>query len=1375
MEWRRAPAVRFGLPYLLFSLVVTGMTGMTGGEVCLPEGIPEAKRSYVLNATNQQSAIQILSFDWRLPVAISLVTEIIISEVLGYHVAVEEKGIYWFGAIESFGCSSTDCETQHGKTDIVLDVWLSEVAQFFADFQSANRQVVEDLGSMGYEGSESMYVKGSVQEHAEADSGLPLEYYKSYNLSFNKPYTYFDTIWDLNTSEVSACTTQGSDFMNPSKMKNFLDWTGDVEGVMETNGEYSAYCPVPTFWIAPSCRHNYTLCIPSLAHESSLGVQMHRSVALGIPLALAAPLDEGLGTVHEQLIRKHRILYEWYSPEDSFLDLKPSRLILPEHRPEAWAKGDYRTDSVKVYIAKLGSPRLRISAPRVRAFVQKMKLSEEQALQVMSFRTNKFQPWIEAQEGACEWVKANRDIWKTWIPLATDCTAGFGLADLEGMPVRSRAEAVSCEICSAGHFSELYEDAGLTYRCQPCDPGYHQARAGQPNCVPCDPGTYTNESGQASCSPCGRGSFMNLSAATSCFPCGPSEAWTTSRAVVEGGQERWIELEGAISEDLCRCVQGWYLSGNQCEFCAEGASCPGSGALQVLPGFHSSASDPGRLMKCFGNPLRCPGGLPGTCSAGRDPDSIACSSCLSGLQPTAQECVPCTGGDYLAISLLAGLGLLLTGALHILLTMDRMKGSYFDRLLGAALCVSQLITCAQLFSVIEQIQGITWKEPFLSFLQFFGILSLQTLVESVKTVGCVARITSEMEFLIRTLLVPLLFTIGPVFAHLVMVKLHLAQGSGGLVKTFGFLMQLFFISLCSSFVEPFRCNVHPNGLLTMQTAHDVFCNFSDTHLTLCWMSGLICLLPLTFLVLCTWVLLVVLPGKTQAADALFVRACSFLILRFKPGYGGFTIAFLMRNLLFVLGPTMQAASLLVMGSLLAAVGVSVAYLKPWRLELSTQVDVLMNWVLLVVLLAGAMTFDDFTASETDGLMILCTVCGCCLTFAILFAAMYSVVKHIASNFRKKYAFFLSHQKSASSGFARLLKMELKRCGSGYTSFIDADDLTDLSRLFFYVTNDTQTFVLIATPQILERKWCAGELTMAKLAGVDTLLVKFPDFAFPDEDFIRTYKVLVPDISDLVQLGIGIWEVQETFRWLQTVQSYDVGSKLSKQSLAGVVNYLTKEASLVPEGLVTDYTILADPDNPEAVATAHVLGRFMAATIPEKGLSPLVLDVDDDVSRSNSQLILLCTQHCFQSRHIARWMLQARMVPTCQLLPVIGDENFQIAKVYQELSSPLSDLPVDRHAYSIVIKATFLELAIPFICSQASEHDLAIRSRQVVARLFGNLKRLNTKLLIVNGSSIDVQGPSEPQELAPEGDGDDGNSLDMSFQDILESETISRTF
>ena len=578
--------------------------------------------------------------------------------------------------------------------------------------------------------------------------------------------------------------------------------------------------------------------------------------------------------------------------------------------------------------------------------------------------------------------------------------------------------------------------------------------------------------------------------------------------------------------------------------------------------------------------------------------------------------MPCTGGDYLAVSLVGALGLLLPAALHIQLTIsDKISGSYFGRLLGAALCMSQLITCAQLFSVIEQIQGITWREPFVSFLQFFGVLSLQTLLESLKTVGCVARISLEMEFLIRTLVVPLLFTVGPVVAHLVMIKLRLAQRSSDLVKTLGFLMQLFFISLCSSFLEPFRCNVHPNGLLTMQTAHGVVCNFSDTHLTLCWMSGLVCLLPVTFLVLCTWVLLVVLPGRAQAADVNFLRACSFLILRFKPGYETFTIAFLLRNLLFVLTPMMQSASLFVMGNLLAAAAVSVAYFKPWRSDLSSQVDVLVNWVLLVVLLLGSLTVDDFADSETTGLMILCTVCGCCLTFAIVLAAMYSLVKHIASKFRKKYAFFLSHHKIASAGFARLLKMELKRCGSGYTSFIDADDLTDLSRLFSYINNDTQTFVLLATPRVLERKWCAGELTMARLARVDTVLLTFPGFAFPDDQFIRNYTRLVPDIKDLVAYGIGVSEVQETFRWLKTVESCDLDSSISKQSLAGVVKHLAKETSLIPEGPMTDYVILSDPGNMEAVATAYVLARFMISIIPEKGISPRLLSSDDDVSRT----------------------------------------------------------------------------------------------------------------------------------------------------------------
>ena len=205
-------------------------------------------------------------------------------------------------------------------------------------------------------------------------------------------------------------------------------------------------------------------------------------------------------------------------------------------------------------------------------------------------------------------------------------------------------------------------------------------------------------------------------------------------------------------------------------------------------------------------------------------------------------------------------------------------------------------------------------------------------------------------------------------------------------------------------MDPFRCNVHPNDSLTMQTAHDVFCNFSGTHLTLCWMSSLICLLPVSFLVMCTYLLWVILPRRVRVANAAFIRTCSFLVLRFKPGYESFTLAFLLRNVLFVLTPMMHSSiSLFVMGNLLALTAVSVAYFKPWRSDLASVVDVLVSSALLSVLLMGALTVND---SDPKPLMVLCTVCGSLIICALIMGALYSILQHIASKFRKKFAFFL---------------------------------------------------------------------------------------------------------------------------------------------------------------------------------------------------------------------------------------------------------------------------------------------------------------------------------------------------------------------------------
>ena len=77
------------------------------------------------------------------------------------------------------------------------------------------------------------------------------------------------------------------------------------------------------------------------------------------------------------------------------------------------------------------------------------------------------------------------------------------------------------------------------------------------------------------------------------------------------------------------------------------------------------------------------------------PASRACSRAMLG------KCVQCTGGDYAALLTLALVVLLGTAILHIWLALlDRTTGAYHGALLSAALCVNQLITCAQLFRCV---------------------------------------------------------------------------------------------------------------------------------------------------------------------------------------------------------------------------------------------------------------------------------------------------------------------------------------------------------------------------------------------------------------------------------------------------------------------------------------------------------------------------------------------------------------------------------------------------------------------------------------------------------------------------------------------------
>ena len=403
----------------------------------------------------------------------STVAEILISEVLGYHAVVdpETKFSVEDGLVALAGCPSIDCDVKGTRSDILLDTWLTGALPFFEEFQQAQGQAAEDLGSMGYVGGDGLQAKGSVLEAAASD-GVALEYYKSYNLTFHKPQKYFDTLWDLPEEQLLKCNDSFNsvplDSTVSDRMKNYLDWTGDVDGVVEQNGQFAANCPTATFsefWIAPACRQNYTKCIPVLMlGPGAMPSYTQWAVAYGLPLALThAP---GFGDM-VQLVRNKRLLYYWFYPDETFLDLKQSRITLPPHSQAACLKGDFRTASSDVKIAKVVSSHLRTSAPRVRMFVKRLSLEAGQLLQLLegsTFEASIEDRWIVVRQSACQWIK-NNDVWKKWMPVATDCTLGPGLADAQGLPVMSLAESVDCQICPASRFSEPFlRDGGQTYR-----------------------------------------------------------------------------------------------------------------------------------------------------------------------------------------------------------------------------------------------------------------------------------------------------------------------------------------------------------------------------------------------------------------------------------------------------------------------------------------------------------------------------------------------------------------------------------------------------------------------------------------------------------------------------------------------------------------------------------------------------------------------------------------------------------------------------------------------------------------------------------------------------------------------------------------------
>eukprot|EP00435_Cladocopium_sp_Y103_P056798 s1825_g19.t1 len=532
---------------------------------------------------------------------------------------------------------------------------------------------------------------------------------------------------------------------------------------------------------------------------------------------------------------------------------------------------------------------------------------------------------------------------RTFRPLAI---RGFGLVDVAGKSVTSRSDAVGCGLCTPGTSSSaLMDDIGRTYTCKSCEPGSYQELSGETLCISCPVGRIAGQAGLSQCEACPPGSFANSVGLEICQICGAGSLWTTSRKVELHGSEQWIQVEAAVSEDYCHCIPGYFLEDQTCRECSEGASCPGSNQVELLPGYFSFSTDPGSIYRCYPKALACPGGA--------------------------------------------------SHAFLLYTNDDKLQVGFVK----AGIYVGQLAVSVQVIVVIQRMD-VEWQVNQLQFgggpnqvskslgpkdERAFSFVSFDRFLQSLNAVSCVTRFSPTWKFLFQTVAVPTAFMAGPVLVHISQIcRSRTAKGSWKLHvlgETFGLFCMLFFIVLCTAVLEPFDCVSHPNEASTMRTSAEVLCNFRNDHLSLSLVASFLTLLPLAFLSLCAWLVVKELPKRIHGMDVKFIRSCSFLISRFRPGSETFSIFLLVRNAILAIAPVLpspEAGCLLVF----AVLGTNLcltAMFQPWLSSLATYLDVLTNFGFLLILLNGAFFLE--TSNDRSG-MIVCSLVLCCILLVL---------------------------------------------------------------------------------------------------------------------------------------------------------------------------------------------------------------------------------------------------------------------------------------------------------------------------------------------------------------------------------------------------------
>lgn len=865
----------------------------------------------------------------------------------------------------------------HVSTDSWVGGYLPDFEQMQKDFPSI---APEDLGSVGYDGEETMYVSEAVFEAAYSQAGLILDHHKGYNRSHGNAKVFFDSVTDIQVADLKLCVD--SELNNPSRMEPYARFSKDSDGVVTVDAGIVAKCSDGYWWRSPACRDDVAGCIPLITGGNGWRIQalMQWATAYDMPVAVAVAKAWG---DYVNLISSKRVLFYWWVPDSTFIQMQPHQVHFPRNNPKEWALGDKKTSLATSYISNMVSADLATKASKVRSFMSNVRFSllevQEMLLQISEGSSN--------SHVACQWIQDNEAVWSQWIPVDTNCQEGFGMVDAAGHFVETRSAAVACDLCSAGTYSKEIQDDGLgkTFRCSLCPPGYSQENTYSTKCEPCARGMVSNKFGSTSCVPCGVGEYQPLQAQESCLACNES---------------RTTQLRGATSPQDCVCKMDFIEDMDlQCIACREGVLCPLGSTMSKLLNSSGSSEEP-RIQLGYSSqaiaPLdtyrcpesACPGGRPGACSGGLT--GATCGACPEKqfFAEDSGACTACASEASWMVGLLGFLMILvmgLAGSYYMLPSKYRATASAgFMFFAMGGLTVATF----QIFGVIgTSLKDMTYSSAFLDFGAFFLLEGESLGVSCLGTTTASFAMTAVVFWIIPGCLVLL-----GCLSHLIPIlkRKKLTWERRKVISLIGSFLQTAFTTMASLALVPFMCFKHPIGKYSVLKYPDIFCG-SPEHSLMHWAGASLILLATAFVTFCAFGA-VKAPALAARSSKYGLQMFTFLLHRFRPNSWWFGLVILGKGCGVSLPPVffanqpglLQLFIMLVLQLYLCIL----LWCMPWKTPLLNLVDVTSTALLvtlLAVFLSGAGLKD---AQVTDGLQLFVSSCIVgSLLLATLAAAM----------------------------------------------------------------------------------------------------------------------------------------------------------------------------------------------------------------------------------------------------------------------------------------------------------------------------------------------------------------------------------------------------